>query len=90
LGKRKGPDDSGSSQKKRPALTGRAKKALPVDEGSLGGKKESRWRKEGSCEEKGRTYGGRAKKALRANESAVGSQKKSCSQEVTSSFKLAS
>jgi hypothetical protein len=90
LGKKKGRDNSGSYQEKRPAHTGRAKKALSVNEGSLGGKKESRRREEGFCEEKGHTHGGGAKKALRANESAVGSQKESCSQEVASSSKVAS
>jgi hypothetical protein len=83
LGKEKGRDNSGSYQEKRPAYAGWAKKAFPVNEGSLGGKKESSGQAESSCEEKRRTHAGRAKKALRANEGAVGSQKESRSEVIS-------
>ena len=87
--RQRGATTAAPSKEKRSAHASRAKKALPVNEGSLGGTKESRRGEESSCEEKGRTHASRAKKALRANESAVGGQKESWSEEVTSSSKLA-
>jgi hypothetical protein len=89
LGKTKGRNNSDSCEEKGHTHASGAKKALPVNESSLGSKKESRRRKEGSCEEKGHTHGRRPKKAVRANESAVGSQKESCGEEVTSLSRLA-
>jgi len=65
LGKKKGRNNSSSyKEKKGPAHASGTKKALPVNEGSLGSQKESRRHEEGSCEEKGHTHGGRPKKAL--------------------------
>src|SRR5207244_8414855 len=83
LGKKKGRDNSDSYQEKRPAHAGRAKKALPVNEGSLGGKKESRGHEESSCEEKRPAHAGRAKKALPVNEGSLGSQKESRSEVIS-------
>jgi hypothetical protein len=64
LGKRKRRNNSSSKNEKRPAHGGWTKEALPVNEGALGGQKESRGHKESSREEKGHAHAGRAKKAL--------------------------
>jgi hypothetical protein len=75
LGKTKGTGSSDSCKEKRPAYTCRSKKALPVNEGSLGGTEKSNGQKSSSCQEKRRTYSCRTKEALRANESALGGKK---------------
>jgi hypothetical protein len=65
LGTTKGCNNSCCyKEKKGPAHAGWAKKALPVNESSLGSKKESGGSEETSCEEKGHTHPSRAEKAL--------------------------
>jgi len=83
LGKTKGWDYSDSCQKKRPAHAGRTKKALPVNEGSLGGKEEGGWEEVSHCQEKRHTHACRSKEALRVDESALGSQKESWRQVIS-------
>jgi hypothetical protein len=78
LGKDARHGRSSSCREKRSAHTGRPKEAFSANEGSLGGKKESRRKTKNLETEKGCTYTCRSKKAFRANESAVGSQKKRC------------
>ena len=68
---------SSSCERKRSAYTGRPKEAFPVNESSLGGKKESRRKTKSLDAEKGRAYTCRPKETFRANESALGSQKES-------------
>ena len=75
--RRRGTGGAAPAKKKRSAYTGRPKEAFPVNESSLGGKKESRRKTKSLDAEKGRAYTCRPKETFRANESALGSQKES-------------
>jgi hypothetical protein len=75
LGKDKGRGRSSSCKKERSAHARRPKKAFPVNESSLGGKKKSSGKEKRPGPEERRTYTCRSKETFRANEGALGSEK---------------